>query len=183
MLNVWNSFAQKPEVLGVEPRLKDYNSCSLLAASPPLIPPSLSSLNFPLAGEAPHPGAAGPGGCWPFTYSSIISIARFPSSPQAKRLIRELQAQVAAAKALRLLDPPLAKRPCGSAPLKAAISKAEAAAAALSAAGSGSCAFQEMLLPRLGSARKRLEAEKVRTARFATPLTLTLTLTPFDCSY
>lgn len=80
---------------------------------------------------------------------------------------------MAAAEALRLLEALLAKRPCGSAPLKAGIAKAEAASAALGAAGSGAgaggCAFQEALLPRLQAARKLVDVEKVRRLALGPP--------------
>jgi hypothetical protein len=50
---------------------------------------------------------------------------------QARKLMKELQAQLAAADAAAALDACMARRPCGSAALKAAISKAEAAASAI----------------------------------------------------
>jgi hypothetical protein len=50
---------------------------------------------------------------------------------QARKLMKELQAQLAAADASAALDACMARRPCGSAALKAAISKAEAAASAI----------------------------------------------------
>jgi hypothetical protein len=50
--------------------------------------------------------------------------------------MKELQAQLAAADAAAALDACMARRPCGSAALKAAISKAEAAASAIAGAAS-----------------------------------------------
>lgn len=76
-------------------------------------------------------------GCRGHTVSSI-------SPMQARKLIKELQAQVAAAEAAAALDACLSRRPCGSAVLKAAIAKGEAAAQSLntgsllSSSGSGS---------------------------------------------
>lgn len=71
----------------------------------------------------------------------------------------------------------MARRPCGSAPLKAAIAKAEAAASAVSSSsgsttgstggGGGACgslAFSELLVVRLQAARRRLEVERVAEA-------------------
>lgn len=98
---------------------------------------------------------------------------------QAKRLFKELQAQIGAAEAAQALDTVMAKRPCGSATLKSAVMKAEAAASAVvsssstaavtatnsssgSTSGSASCsnAFSEALLPRIQGGKKRLEVEK-----------------------
>eukprot|EP00775_Hariotina_reticulata_P008350 gene8350-8535_t len=77
---------------------------------------------------------------------------------KARKIIKELQAQLAAAEAAAALDACLSRRPCGSASLKAAICKGEAAAAALntgnllSTSGSGS------------TTKKRLEVEKAAEA-------------------
>lgn len=51
---------------------------------------------------------------------------------QARKLIKELQAQTAAAEAAAGLDACMSRRPCGSSALRQAISKAEAAASAVS---------------------------------------------------
>lgn len=111
---------------------------------------------------------------------------------QGRKLVKELQAQLAAADATAALDACMARRPCGSAALKAAISKAEAAAAAIAGVGgvpsgstsgpgssSGSCTphaggaagigsscgvFGEVLLTRLQAAKKRLEVERASEA-------------------
>lgn len=106
---------------------------------------------------------------------------------QARKLMKELQAQLAAADASAALDACMARRPCGSAALKAAIAKAEAAAAAIagaatqtssgaasasassahssssgsSATAAAGCAgFGEALLARLQAGKKRLEVER-----------------------
>jgi hypothetical protein len=99
---------------------------------------------------------------------------------------------MAAADAAAAIDAVLARRPCGSAPLKAALSKAEAAAAAISnscagsvaaprttaaAAGGGgsggggasqgssiSVLFSELLVSRLQCGKKRLEVERAAEA-------------------
>eukprot|EP00878_Enallax_costatus_P014166 GHUV01014815.1.p1 GENE.GHUV01014815.1~~GHUV01014815.1.p1 ORF type:complete len:1261 (+),score=458.53 GHUV01014815.1:316-4098(+) len=104
---------------------------------------------------------------------------------KARKLVKELNAQLAAAEAAALLQSCLAKRPCGSAALRAAISKAEAAAAGLSGtaasssstsvSGSGSTAgiscassgcavFSELLLQQLQVAKKRLDVERAAEA-------------------
>ncbi|WIA08813.1 hypothetical protein OEZ85_008235 [Tetradesmus obliquus] len=109
---------------------------------------------------------------------------------KARKLMKKLQAQLAAADASAALDACMARRPCGSAALKAAIAKAEAAAAAIAGAAtqtssgaasasassahssssgsSGSSAmaaagcagFGEALLARLQAGKKRLEVER-----------------------
>jgi hypothetical protein len=104
---------------------------------------------------------------------------------QARKLMKELQAQLAAADAAAALDACMARRPCGSAALKAAISKAEAAASAIagvttpsssgaasaassmissSAAAAGCLAFSEALVCRLQAGKKRLEVERASEA-------------------
>lgn len=73
---------------------------------------------------------------------------------QARKIIKELQAQLAAAEAAAALDACLSRRPCGSASLKAAICKGEVAAAALntgnllSASGSNSTSAGNLAGPR-----------------------------------
>ncbi|KAF8072774.1 MAP1D [Scenedesmus sp. PABB004] len=85
---------------------------------------------------------------------------------RARKLVKELQAQAAAADAAGALDACMARRPCGSGPLRAAVAKAEAAAAAVAGAsggaagGAASAAFSDALLPRLQAARRRLEVER-----------------------
>ena len=109
---------------------------------------------------------------------------------QARKLIKELQAQLAAAEAAAVLTSCMSRRPCGSNALKSAIAKAEAAAPAVSgtattttmagsssasgaalgaasasaaggsAAASSSCVFSELLVVRLQAAKKRLEVER-----------------------
>jgi len=99
---------------------------------------------------------------------------------------------MAAAEAAAQLDSCMSRRPCGSNALKAAISKAEAAASAVSGTattttgvsaaagsaggpggaaaaagggpGSSSCVFSELLVVRLQAAKKRLEVEKAAEA-------------------
>jgi hypothetical protein len=66
---------------------------------------------------------------------------------QAKRLLKEMQAQSAAAEATRQLEVVMAKRPAGAGVVKAALSKAEAAASNLSSLGGASLA--EGLIPRI----------------------------------
>jgi hypothetical protein len=66
---------------------------------------------------------------------------------QAKRLLKEMQAQSAAAEATRQLEVVMAKRPAGAGTVKAALSKAEAAASNLSSLGGASLA--EALIPRI----------------------------------
>lgn len=110
---------------------------------------------------------------------------------KARKLIKELQAQLSAAEAAAQLQSCVDKRPCGSAALRSAISKAEAAAAAVSGAagstatsrssmigsggrsaygsaavvGGGGCAvFNELLVQRVQSAKKRLEVERASEA-------------------
>jgi hypothetical protein len=51
---------------------------------------------------------------------------------QARKLIKELQAQMSAAEAAAGLDACMSRRPCGSNALKSAVCKAEAAASAVS---------------------------------------------------
>lgn len=108
-----------------------------------------------------------------------VSVAR------VRKLIKELNAQLAAAEAAALLQTCMVKRPCGSAALRVAISKAEAAAAGLSGiaasssstSGSGSsstsgvgcasggCAvFSELLMQQLQLGRKRLDTERAAEA-------------------
>jgi hypothetical protein len=107
---------------------------------------------------------------------------------QARKLVKELQAHMAAAEAAAALDACMSRRPCGSNALKSAISKADAAASAVSgtatsstttssaaggsaagaaAAGAAvggatntSCVFSELLVSRLQAAKKRLEVER-----------------------
>jgi hypothetical protein len=107
---------------------------------------------------------------------------------QARKLVKELQAHMAAAEAAAALDACMSRRPCGSNALKSAISKADAAASAASgtattttaassavassaagaaAAGAGtagatstSCVLSELLVSRLQAAKKRLEVER-----------------------
>lgn len=106
---------------------------------------------------------------------------------QARKLVKELQGQLAAAEAAAGLSACMSRRPCGSNALKSAIAKAEAAASAVSgtattttagssaggaaagaAGGSGggagaassSCVFSELLVVRLQAAKKRLEVER-----------------------
>jgi hypothetical protein len=55
------------------------------------------------------------------------------SVTKARKLIKELQAQIAAAEAAAGLDACMSRRPCGSSALRQAISKADAAASAVSA--------------------------------------------------
>lgn len=104
---------------------------------------------------------------------------------KARRLMKELQAQMLAAAAAASLQCCLSKRPCGSAALKAAISKADTAAAAVtnafvgssssnsavtgissSSASGCSCAvvFTDLLVHRLQVAKKRLEIERAAEA-------------------
>jgi hypothetical protein len=108
---------------------------------------------------------------------------------QARKLIKELQAQMSAAEAAAGLDACMSRRPCGSNALKSAVSKAEAAASAVSGtattttgaaatgssiggaaaagassggagAASSSCVFSELLVVRLQAAKKRLDVER-----------------------
>jgi hypothetical protein len=60
------------------------------------------------------------------------ALAVSPSVLQARKLIKELQAQLAAAEAAAVLTSCMSRRPCGSNALKSAIAKAEAAAPAVS---------------------------------------------------
>ncbi len=82
---------------------------------------------------------------------------------KAKRLLKELQAAAQAVEACRQLDATLSKRPCGSAALRGALAKAEAAAAAMSGIPE-SGALAEAFLARIQSGRKRLEVERAGEA-------------------
>jgi hypothetical protein len=55
---------------------------------------------------------------------------------QAKRLVKELQAQMSAAEAIAAVDAVLLRRPCGSAALKSVLLRAEAASSTVSAVAS-----------------------------------------------
>jgi hypothetical protein len=77
------------------------------------------------------------------------SVPTCVSANQAKRLLKELQAQAAAAEAARGLEAAMCRRPAGPGALKASLARAEAAASALSAAGGSPTALTEALLPLL----------------------------------
>jgi hypothetical protein len=102
---------------------------------------------------------------------------------QAKRLAKDLNAQVAAAEAAAAADLLLARSPAGSAALRAMATRLEAAAAAItppatapSAVGMGvtqapasstsnsavcgAAAFQELLAPRVAACKRRCEVER-----------------------
>ncbi|KAK9821741.1 hypothetical protein WJX81_001109 [Elliptochloris bilobata] len=78
---------------------------------------------------------------------------------RAKRLLKDMQAQAAAAAAARRLGSVLAARPAGSGMLKAELARAEAAAAA-AAGGGGRGDGVALLAPALAAARRQLEVER-----------------------
>eukprot|EP00210_Caulerpa_lentillifera_P005795 g5541.t1 len=81
---------------------------------------------------------------------------------KAKRLLKDLQNQMSAVGAAYQLDKLMGKKPCGSVALRNALSKAEGCyASASSTLTSGLLSMSEFLLPRIQSARKRLDVEKV----------------------
>ncbi|CAD7702855.1 unnamed protein product, partial [Ostreobium quekettii] len=84
------------------------------------------------------------------------------SVDKAKRLLKELQGQAAAADAASNLDAVMAKKPCGSGVLKAALLKAEAACSSASGSSltSGVWSPSELLVPKVSAARKRMDVEK-----------------------
>lgn len=106
---------------------------------------------------------------------------------KARRLIKELQAQLSAAEAAALLQSCMTRRPCGSGALRAAVAKAEAAAAGVSGAAasfaansssnsganssnstpssaSGCAVFSDLLVQLVQAAKKRLELERASEA-------------------
>eukprot|EP00884_Botryococcus_braunii_P020575 jgi/Botrbrau1/7200/Bobra.0300s0026.1 len=95
---------------------------------------------------------------------------------RAKRLVKDMQAQAAAADAATRLEEVLQHKPCGSGVLKAALAKAEAAATAAAASGTRLAEGAELLVPALAAARRQLEMERAaetlsRVAASATKLT------------
>jgi hypothetical protein len=84
---------------------------------------------------------------------------------RAKRLLREIQAYAAAREATAGLDAVMAKSPCGAAPLRGALTRFEAAFAAVTGAANPMLPPSSTLVgPRVSSAKSRLELEKAAEA-------------------
>jgi len=83
------------------------------------------------------------------------------NTEKARKLLRELQAQMMIIEAGHQLDVVMARRPCGSAALKAALSKAESCCSSATVPHGGLISLSEYLLPRMQAARKRQEIERV----------------------
>jgi hypothetical protein len=87
------------------------------------------------------------------------------NSNRAKRLLREIQAYIAAAAAIRNLDEVTARAPCGAAPLRAAIARLEEASSTLSHPANPVLPFGPSLFAeRIAEARGRLEVERAAEA-------------------
>ncbi|GAX80648.1 hypothetical protein CEUSTIGMA_g8083.t1 [Chlamydomonas eustigma] len=87
---------------------------------------------------------------------------------KAKRLFKDLTAQVAAAEAVLELEAVMAQKPAGSAAVRSALIKAEAAATAVGGGGgaavlpsTSSNSVADILMPLIQAARQRQEAERV----------------------
>lgn len=91
--------------------------------------------------------------------------ARRVNTNRAKRLLRELQAYIAAAAAIRHLDDVTAKAPCGAAPLRTAVARLEEASSTLSHPTNPVLPFGPSLFAeRLSAARSRLDVERASEA-------------------
>ena len=87
------------------------------------------------------------------------------NSNRAKRLLREIQAYIAAAAAIRSLDEVTARAPCGAAPLRAAVTRLEEASSTLSHPANPVLPFGPSLFAeRIAEARTRLEVERAAEA-------------------
>lgn len=87
--------------------------------------------------------------------------ARRVNTNRAKRLLREIQAYIAAAAAIRHLDEVTSKAPCGAAPLRAAVARLEEASSTLSHPTNPVLPFGPSLFAeRLSAARSRLDVER-----------------------